>query len=125
MEEFKIISLSERYVKMDKDTGSTSFAPSSFLFIEIRDSTGVETELNKKDIANFRRQLKLNNDLLTMKDIFHVYVMKESSDIYHWESTPFGMLEQEQQELFIDGFKKVLTGQLDEKLFEIKFQRDV
>ena len=125
MEELKLISLSERYVKMDKDTGSTSFAPSSFLFIEIRDSTGVETELNKKDIANFRRQLKLNNDLLTMKDIFHVYVMKESSDIYHWESTPFGMLEQEQQELFIDGFKKVLTGQLDEKLFELKFQRDV
>ncbi len=51
--------------------------------------------------------------------------MKESSDIYHHQSFPFEMLEQEQQELFMDNFKKVLSGQLDEKLFELKFQRDV
>lgn len=51
--------------------------------------------------------------------------MKESSDIYHQQSTPFEMLEQEQQELFMANFKKVLSGQLDEKLFELKFQRDV
>lgn len=42
--------------------------------------------------------------------------MKESSDIYHQESTPFSMLEKEQQELFMSNFKKVLTGQMDEKL---------
>jgi hypothetical protein len=38
---------------------------------------------------------------------------------------PFEMLEQEQKELFMENFKKVLTGQMDEKLFELKFQRDV
>ncbi|MGV3487575.1 MAG: DUF4317 domain-containing protein [Tuberibacillus sp.] len=80
--------------------------------------------MNKKDVANIRNQFKLNNDLMTIQDIFNVYVMKESSEIYHQESQPFSMLEQEQQELFMSNFKKVLTGQLDVKLFELKFQRE-
>lgn len=80
--------------------------------------------MNKKDVANIRKQFKLNNDLMKIKDIFNVYVMKESSEIYHQESKPFLMLEQEQQELFLSNFKKVLTGQLDVKLFELKFQRE-
>ena len=81
--------------------------------------------MNKKDIADFRKQFKVNNDLLEIHDIFNVYIMKESSDIYHHQSVPFELLEDEQKELFMANFKKVLTGQLDEKLFELKFQRDV
>jgi hypothetical protein len=81
--------------------------------------------LNKKDIANIRKQFKVNNDLLKIQEIYYVYVMKESSDIYHHQSFPFDLLEDEQKELFMDNFKKVLGGQLDEKLFELKFQRDV
>ncbi len=81
-------------------------------------------ELNKKDIANIRKQFKVDNDLMNIKEIFNVYVMKESSDIYHYQSTPFEMLDQDQQELFLNNFKKVLGGQLDEKLFELKFRRD-
>jgi hypothetical protein len=81
--------------------------------------------MKKKDVANIRKQFKLDNDLMKITDIFNVYIMKESSDIYHQESQPFPMLEQEQQELFMSNFKKVLTGQLDEKLFELKFQREV
>lgn len=80
--------------------------------------------MNKKDIAQIRKQFKLNNDLLKITDIFNVYIMKESSEIYHYESQPFEMLDQDQQELFMDNFKKMLGGQLDEKLFELKFQRD-
>ncbi|MEI3604994.1 DUF4317 domain-containing protein [Pseudogracilibacillus sp. SE30717A] len=81
--------------------------------------------MNKKDIAHFRRQLKLNNDLLTIKEIFNVYIMKESSEIYHQESMPFDLLEEEQKELFMANFKKVLSGQLDQKLFELKFNREI
>src|SRR5690625_4138566 len=81
--------------------------------------------MNKKDIAHYRRQLKVNNDLLTFQEIFNVYIMKESSDIYHQQSLPCELLEDEQKNLFIDNFKKVLSGQLDEKLFELKFKRDV
>ncbi|MER2059026.1 MAG: DUF4317 domain-containing protein [Niallia sp.] len=80
--------------------------------------------MNKKDIANIRKQFKMNNDLLRITDMFNVYVMKESSDIFHYQSQPFGMLDQDQQELFLHNFKKLLAGNLDEKLFELRFQRD-
>lgn len=81
--------------------------------------------MNKQDIANIRKQFKLDNDLLKITDLFHVYIRKDSSDIYHQESQPFSMLEREQQELLLHNFKKVLTGKLDVKLFEVRFQRDV
>lgn len=80
--------------------------------------------MNKKDVAGIRKQLKLDNDLLKLHDIFNVYVMRDSSDIYHQQSQPFSMLEQEEQELFLSNFKKVLTGELDSKLFELKFKRE-
>ncbi|UOQ46392.1 DUF4317 domain-containing protein [Halobacillus salinarum] len=80
--------------------------------------------MDKKDIAGIRRQLKVDNDLLKISDIFNVYIMKDTTDIYHYQSQPFEMLDQDQQELFMNNFKKVLSGQLDEKLFELKFKRD-
>lgn len=81
--------------------------------------------MNKKDIANIRKQFKLDNPRMNMKEIFNVYVKKESGEIYHQVSRPFELLEQETQELFLANFKKVLTGHLDAKLFELKFKRDV
>ncbi|WP_026672279.1 DUF4317 domain-containing protein [Alkalihalobacterium bogoriense] len=80
--------------------------------------------MNKKDVANIRKQFKLNNELLKITDIFNVYVQKESSDIYHQECQPFPLLDDEHQELFMNNFKKILTGQLDSKLFELRFQQE-
>ena len=57
--------------------------------------------MNKNDIANIRKQFKLNNDLMKIREIFNVYVQKESGEIYHHISQPFQMLEQEAQELFL------------------------
>lgn len=81
--------------------------------------------MNKKEIADIRKQFKKNNDLLHISEIFNVYVMKESSEIYHQQSQPFEILDQDEQELFLNNFKKVLTGSVDEKLFELKFQTDI
>ena len=81
--------------------------------------------MEKKDIAGIRKQFKVDNDLLKITDIFNIYIMKDSTDIYHYQNQPFDMLDRDQQELFMNNFKKVLTGQLDEKLFELRFQRDV
>jgi hypothetical protein len=81
--------------------------------------------MNKKDIANIRKQFKIDNDLMKIHEIFNVYIMKESSDIYHSQSQIFDMLDEDEKELFMTNFKKVLTGQLDEKLFELKFKSDV
>ena len=82
-------------------------------------------QLNKKDIANIRKEFKLDNYRMNIREIFNVYVKKESGEIYHHISQPFQMLEQEAQELFLTNFKKVLTGNLDTKLFELKFKQDV
>ncbi|GAB2569172.1 DUF4317 domain-containing protein [Gracilibacillus alcaliphilus] len=81
--------------------------------------------MNKQDIATIRKQFKVDNDKMKVHEIFNVYIMKESSDIYHQQSQPFEMLDQDEKELFMINFKKLLTGQLDEKLFELKFQSDV
>ena len=81
--------------------------------------------MNKKDIAAIRRQFKLENELMNFQSIFNVYVQKESGDIYHHVSQPFELLEQDTQELFLVNFKKVLAGQLDSKLFELRFEQGV
>ncbi len=79
--------------------------------------------MNKKDIADIRKQFKLETDLLKIAEIYNVYIKQETNEIFHEESRSFAMLDQEQQELFLANFKKVLGGKLDEKLFEVKFQR--
>src|SRR5699024_6444037 len=81
--------------------------------------------MNKKDIANFKKQCKLDNEHLNIKEIFDVYVQKESADIDHHGSQPFEILDKESQELYLVNFKKLLTGQLDSKMFELKFRRYV
>jgi hypothetical protein len=115
---------------MKKDMAHTSAKIKKFSSITIflTEQYNQEWELkrmNKKDIANIRKQFKLNNNQMKIQEIFNVYVKKESAEIYHHVSQPLQMLEQETQELFLANFKKVLTGHLDIKLFELKFKRDV
>ena len=80
--------------------------------------------MNKKELSHIRRQFKPDNELMTINDIFNVYVQKETGDIYHHETNPFNLLEKETQEMFLDNFKKVLTGTVDAKLFTLKFKRE-
>src|SRR5699024_12541931 len=40
-------------------------------------------------------------------------------------STPCEMFERKTQDLFYDNFKKVLTGRVNEKLFPLKFNREI
>ena len=89
------------------------------------DSTSweLEIEMNKKDIAEIRKQFKLETDLLKIAEIYNVYIKQDTSEIFHEESRSFSLLDREQQELFLANFKKVLAGKLDIKLFEVKFQR--
>lgn len=80
--------------------------------------------MNKKEVAHIRKQFKLDHDLLNLYDILNVYIMKETNEIYHWERLPFGLVDREKQELYMGNFKKLLTGELDHKLFELKFQEE-
>lgn len=78
----------------------------------------------KKEIAHIRKQFKLDHEMLKLHDIFNVYIMKESNEIYHYERQPFAFLDREKQELYMLNFKKLLTGELDQKMFELKFQEE-
>ncbi|SDB83227.1 protein of unknown function [Pelagirhabdus alkalitolerans] len=77
--------------------------------------------MNKKDVSHIRNQFKRQNDHLQIEEIYNVYVMKESSEIYHEQTRPFERLEEDEQTLFLTNFKKLLAGQLDQKLFELSF----
>lgn len=81
--------------------------------------------MNKKDIAAIRKQFKPDNELMDIRDIFNVYVQKESGNIYHHDSRPFELLDKESQDLFYENCKKVLTGQVNTKLFTLKFEHNV
>jgi len=80
--------------------------------------------MNKKEVAHIRKQCKLDHDLLKVFDILNVYIMKDSSEIYHYECQPFALVDREKQELYMGNFKKLLTGELGQKLFEVKFQEE-
>lgn len=79
--------------------------------------------MNKSDIADIRKRFKLDTDLLTITDMYNVYVRQESNEIYHEENRAFALLDREQQDLFMTNFRKVLGGKLGIKLFEVKFER--
>ncbi|TXK85960.1 DUF4317 domain-containing protein [Paenibacillus sp. N3.4] len=78
----------------------------------------------KKELAHIRKQLKLDHDMLEIFNILNVYIMKESNEIYHCERQLFSLLDREKQELYMANFKKLLTGELDQKMFELKFQEE-
>ncbi|MGO4274318.1 DUF4317 family protein, partial [Paenibacillus sp. TAF58] len=78
----------------------------------------------KKELAHIRKQLKLDHDMLEIFNILNVYIMKESNEIYHFERQSFALLDREKQELYMANFKKLLTGELDQKMFELRFQEE-
>jgi len=78
----------------------------------------------KKELAHIRKQFKLDHEMLKLFDMLNVYIMKETNEIYHAERQPFALVDREKQELYMGNFKKLLTGELDQKLFELKFQEE-
>lgn len=77
--------------------------------------------MNKKDIAEIRRQFKFDNLNLTIKEIHNAYTNSKSGEIIHFESECFDRMEEEKQELYFANFKKLLSGQLGSKLYELDF----
>lgn len=79
--------------------------------------------MNKKDIAQVRKEFKDDSFQLRIRDLFIVYIQKEKFEVFHKEFKSFSFLEQEQQDLYRQNFKKVLSGNLDEKLFLVEFDK--
>lgn len=81
--------------------------------------------MNKKEIAAMRRQFKADSEQIIIRDVLNVYVQKESGHIFHHDCSPFEMLDKQFQDLFLNNCKKVLTGNINEKLFTLRFTPDV
>lgn len=80
--------------------------------------------MNKKDLADLRKEFKLNSYMMPIKEIYSVYFKKDNNEIIKKDLSYFDMLEVEKKELYLNNFKKVLTGTIDTKIFELDFKNE-
>jgi len=75
----------------------------------------------KKDLADMRKHMKIGSTMLQFNNLYNIYFKKDNLEIIHQEVKNFNMLDDEAQELYIKNFKKILSGALDTKLFQLNF----
>ncbi|HBV88716.1 MAG TPA: hypothetical protein DEF42_19255 [Desulfosporosinus sp.] len=80
--------------------------------------------MNKEDIASIRRELKTNNSKLKIQEICSYYVKQDSKAILCSEKMYFDMMDEERKELYLKNFKKILSGKIDSKIFELEFKNN-
>lgn len=78
--------------------------------------------MNKKDLADLRKEFKLNSYMLKIKEVYSVYLKKDNGQIITKEKLNFKIESDEVKELYLNNFKKVLTGSIDSKVFELSFK---
>ena len=78
--------------------------------------------MNKEDIASIHKELKTNNSQLKIQEICSYYIKQDSKDILCSEELYFDMMDEERKELYLKNFKKVLSGKIDSKVFELEFK---
>lgn len=77
--------------------------------------------MDKKDIAGIRKEFKNESTSLQIDDIYSVYLKPGNDEAIYQEYKHFHQMESELQEIYLGNFKKVLTGPLDTKVFELGF----
>ena len=77
--------------------------------------------MNKQDISALRREFKVDSSYLEIKQIYSVFMQAKTMEVIHREGGLFETKDDEVQELFIGNYKKLLTGGLDSKVFELRF----
>ncbi|MCO1602960.1 DUF4317 family protein [Desulfosporosinus nitroreducens] len=80
--------------------------------------------MNKEDIAGIRKELKTNNSKLKIQEICSYFIKQDSKDILCSEEIYFDMMDEQKKELYLKNFKKVLTGKIDSKIFELEFKNN-
>jgi len=83
--------------------------------------------MNKKELADIRKEFKIDSRMLKIEEIYSVYLKKDNVQIdnkpvIHSEFDYFERMDMDKKELFLCNFKKVLTGAIDTKLFELDFE---
>ena len=77
--------------------------------------------MNKQDISALRKEFKVDGSYLEIKQIYSVFMQAQTREVIHREGGLFETKDDEVQELFIGNYKKLLTGGLDSKVFELRF----
>ncbi|MBA5850404.1 DUF4317 family protein [Clostridium sp. cel8] len=79
--------------------------------------------MNKKDLSDLKKEFKIDSYALPIKEVYSVYLKKDNAEIITRELVPFEMMDVETRELYLNNFKKVLTGSIDSKIFELDFAK--
>lgn len=77
--------------------------------------------MNKKELNKMKKEFKLDSVLLSIKEIYNLYIKKDNLSVIHSDMTYFEMLDSEAQEIYLNNFKKIIGGAIDTKLFELSF----
>lgn len=77
--------------------------------------------MNKQDISSIRKEFKIDGSYLDITQIYSVFMQAQTREVIHREGGLFETKDDEVRELFIGNFKKLLTGALDSKVFELRF----
>jgi hypothetical protein len=92
--------------------------------LEDVNSTGWRFIVNKKDIGAFKRQLKEDGEV-SITQLCRIFSMGDSKEIIFREASLFSMCDEAEQSLYLDNYKKMLTGALDSKVFEFPFKSQI
>lgn len=76
--------------------------------------------MNKTDLSKFKKAMKLESPFVTFERVWSVYLQKENETMLIQRTIPFFQLEETEQKMLLDNFKKILTGSLNVKLFSLE-----
>ncbi|WP_019850371.1 DUF4317 domain-containing protein [Desulfitobacterium sp. PCE1] len=77
--------------------------------------------MNKNDVASIRKEFKMDNTKLKLAEVVSIYVKGDLKQIIGTEKEYFERMDAQKQDLYLKNFKKLLTGPLDSKVFELEF----
>ncbi|MEA5025595.1 hypothetical protein SDC9_22124 [bioreactor metagenome] len=77
--------------------------------------------MNKNDVASIRKEFKVDNTKLKIAEVVSIYVKGDLKQVIGIEKEYFERMDAQKQDLYLKNFKKLLTGPLDAKVFELEF----
>lgn len=80
--------------------------------------------MNKKDLSAIRKHFKIESERLNMGDIYNIYCNGNKKEVLYAKKEPFPILDEDVQEMYLKNFKKIITGAIDSKIFELDFNED-
>lgn len=79
--------------------------------------------MNKKDLSIIRKHFKLESERLNIGEIYNI-CCKSNKTVLYSKKESFFMLDEDIQEMYLKLFKKIITGTIDSKIFELGFNNN-